>query len=216
MALDYLDRMFTGLVQAIGTVRSAAAQADSVRLEIDSGGWSHRPALGDSIAVSGCCLTVARISTDGGLLGFDCIPESMRKTALGRLGPGSTVNLEHAALPTTLLGGHLVQGHVDATGEVLAVVRDGEWRVRIGVPAAFAPWLVEQGSVAVDGVSLTLAAISPADAPRCWFEVCLIPVTRAKTTLGGLAPGDAVNVEADCLAKMVARQLALAAAATRR
>jgi len=202
--------MFTGLVQAIGTVRSAAAGADSVQLEIDPGGWSHRPDLGDSIAVSGCCLTVARISPEG-RLGFDCIPESMRKTALGRLEPGSTVNLEHAALPTTLLGGHLVQGHVDATGKVLSVTEAGEWRVRVGVPDTFAPWLVEQGSVAVDGVSLTLAAISPAGATRCWFEVCLIPVTLAKTTLGRLRPGDAVNVEADCLAKMVARQLALAA-----
>lgn len=203
--------MFTGLVQAVGSVRSAVAGADTVRLEIDSGGWGHRPALGDSIAVSGCCLTLARVSPDGRQLGFDCIPESMRKTALGRLAAGSTVNLEHAALPTTLLGGHLVQGHVDATGEVLAVGRDGEWRVRIGVPASFAPWLVEQGSIAVDGVSLTLASISPAGSPSCWFEVCLIPVTLERTTLGRLAPGDRVNVEADCIAKMVARQLALAA-----
>lgn len=203
--------MFTGLVQAVGSVRSAVAGTDTVRLEIDAGGWGHRPALGDSISVSGCCLTLARVSQDARLLGFDCIPESMRKTALGRLATGSTVNLEHAALPTTLLGGHLVQGHVDATGEVLAVGRDGEWRVRIGVPASFAPWLVEQGSIAVDGVSLTLAAISPAGAPRCWFEVCLIPVTLERTTLGRLVPGDVVNVEADCIAKMVARQLALAA-----
>lgn len=202
--------MFTGLVQAVGSVRSAVAGADTVRLEIDSGGWGHRPALGDSIAVSGCCLTLARVSPDGRQLGFDCIPESMRKTALGRLAAGSMVNLEHAALPTTLLGGHLVQGHVDATGEVLAVGRDGEWRVRVGVPASFAPWLVEQGSIAVDGVSLTLASISPAGSPRCWFEVCLIPVTLERTTLGRLAPGDPVNVEADCIAKMVARQLALA------
>lgn len=209
--------MFTGLVQAIGTVRSVAGSADrsaaaglgTVRLEIDTGGWGHQPAPGDSIAVSGCCLTVAAIGDGGRTLGFDCIPESMRKTALGRLAAGSTVNLEHAALPTTLLGGHLVQGHVDATGEVVAIDRDGEWRVRVSVPASFAPWLVEQGSVAVDGVSLTLASISPAGASTCWFEVCLIPVTLEKTTLGRLATGDRVNVEADCLAKMVARQLAV-------
>lgn len=204
--------MFTGLVQALGTVRAATAGPAGVRLEIETGGWGHRPALGDSIAVSGCCLTVADVSPDGRILSFDCIPETMRKTALGRLVTGSAVNLEHAALPTTLLGGHLVQGHVDATGEVLAVAREAEWRVRIGVPESFAPWLVEQGSVAVDGVSLTLAAISPPGAARCWFEVCLIPVTLGKTTLGRLGPGATVNVEADCLAKMVARQLALATA----
>ncbi len=209
--------MFTGLVQAIGTVRSvvgseaglAAAGPQTVRLEIDTGGWGHRPALGDSIAVSGCCLTAARLADGGRTLGFDCIPESMRKTALGRLAAGSTVNLEHAALPTTLLGGHLVQGHVDATGEVVSVGRDGEWRVRVAVPESFAPWLVPQGSIAVDGVSLTLASISPPGSSTCWFEVCLIPVTLEKTTLGRLAAGDVVNVEADCLAKMVARQLAV-------
>ena len=175
----------------------------------------HRPALGDSIAVSGCCLTAARLADGGRTLGFDCIPESMRKTALGRLAAGSTVNLEHAALPTTLLGGHLVQGHVDATGEVVSVGRDGEWRVRVAVPESFAPWLVPQGSIAVDGVSLTLASISPPGSSTCWFEVCLIPVTLAKTTLGRLAPGSIVNLEADCLAKMVARHLSLATALPR-
>ena len=215
MGLDYLPGMFTGLVQAVGTVRAATAGSAGVRLEIDTGGWGHRPALGDSISVSGCCLTVAAVTPDGGTLAFDCIAETLRKTALGRLAAGSPVNLEHAALPTTLLGGHLVQGHVDATGEVLAVGHDGEWRVRIGVPEGFAPWLVEQGSIAVDGVSLTLAAISAAGADRGWFEVCLIPVTLEKTTLGRLAPGAIVNLEADCLAKMVARQLSLAAARSR-
>jgi riboflavin synthase alpha subunit len=207
--------MFTGLVQALGTVRAATAVPAGVRLEVDLGGWSHRPAPGDSIAVSGCCLTVAGISPDGGSLAFDCIAETLKKTALGRLAAGSPVNLEHAALPTTLLGGHLVQGHVDATGEVLSVAREAEWRMRIGVPEGFAPWLVAQGSIAVDGVSLTLAAISPPGAERCWFEVCLIPVTLAKTTLGRLAPGSIVNLEADCLAKMVARQLSLATARPR-
>jgi len=200
--------MFTGLVQAVGSVRSIEPGTDRTRLEVDLGAWDHRPDEGDSIAVSGCCLTVARRDEGGRRVGFDCVPETMRTTALGRLAAGGRVNLEHAARPQTLLGGHLVQGHVDATGEVVRIDRaGGEWRMRIATPERFGPWLVERGSIAIDGVSLTLAAISPPGSPP-WCEVCLIPVTLERTTLGSLAPGATVNLEADCLVKMVARQLA--------
>ena len=197
--------MFTGIVEHQGRVLALRPQASGARLEIDPCGWSHVPGDGDSIAVNGCCLTVvgAAAGTGGAsadrTLRFDVVPQTLGLTTVCALRPGESVNLEHAATAATLMGGHIVQGHVDGVGEVLHVRTDGgEWRTRIAAPAAVAAHLVERGSIAVDGVSLTLAAVGEG-----WFEVALIPATLAKTTLRDRAHGSRVNLEADCLAKMV-------------
>lgn len=193
--------MFTGLIHQLGTIRSRERTDRGERLTLEAPGWSHRPATGDSIAVNGCCLTVADRS-DG--LAFDVIPTTLARTTLGGLAPGDRVHLEHAATPSTLLGGHLVQGHVDGVGEVRfnGALDDGGWELRIAPPETVAPYLVERGSIAIEGVSLTIAA---------WCEgtltVALIPETLERTTLGGLRNGDSVNLEPDCLAKMVATLL---------
>ena len=174
-----------------------------MRLEVDPCGWEYVPESGASIAIEGCCLTVA--SLEGGQLGFDVIPQTIDLTTLGHLAVGARVNMEHAARMDTLLGGHIVQGHVDGVGEVVAASDDGaDRRVRVRVDASWAGLLVPQGSIAVSGVSLTLAAVGPN-----WFEVALIPITLAETTLGDRAPGDQVNLEFDIFAKMLERQLAL-------
>jgi len=184
-----------------------------MRLELDTCGWAHAPSDGDSIAVNGCCLTVVGTPAAGAPLRFDVIPQTLSLTTTGALRVGDEVNLEHAATASTLLGGHLVQGHVDGIGEVLSVsTAGGEWRTRIATPPSVMEHLTERGSISVDGVSLTLAAVGDA-----WFEVTLIPATLAKTTLRTRAAGSRVNLEADCLAKMVAERVrqAMAAAAKR-
>jgi riboflavin synthase len=194
--------VFTGSVEHQGRVLALRPQASGARLEIDPCGWTHVPGDGDSVAVNGCCLTVVAAvpgTPADRTLRFDVVPQTLGLTTVGALRPGETVNLEHAATAATLMGGHIVQGHVDGVGEVLHVRTDGgEWRTRIAAPPAVAAHLVERGSVAVDGVSLTLAAVGEG-----WFEVALIPATLAKTTLRDRAAGSRVNLEADCLAKMV-------------
>lgn len=195
--------MFTGLVETTGTVRSIDPSAAGVRLTIDPGGWAHRPTEGESIAVSGCCLTVAGVAA-GGAIAFDVIPETLRMTILGGLTPGSRVNLEHSLRADSLLGGHFVQGHVDGVGEVVSVVKGEEWRVRVRPPAGLMRFMAPKGSVALDGVSLTLADLSVEEG---WIEVALIPTTLEITTLGELAPGSRVNIEADILAKTVVHHL---------
>jgi riboflavin synthase len=138
-----------------------------------------------------------------GLWAFDVVPETLSKTSLGRLRAGAAVNLEHAATPTTLMGGHVVQGHVDGVGVVESVVTEGEYRVRVRPPAGLMEYMTPKGSICVEGVSLTLAAVEP----REWFEVALIPVTLEKTTLGSLRAGDPVNLEADVFAKTIVHWL---------
>jgi riboflavin synthase len=205
--------MFTGIVEHQGRVIALRTEPWGARLEVDPCGWAHAPRDGDSIAVNGCCLTVVGTPAPGAPLRFDVIPQTLSLTTVGALRPGELVNLEHASTASTLLGGHLVQGHVDGIGEVLsASTAGGEWRTRIAAPPSVAPYLVERGSVAVDGVSLTIAAVGDG-----WFEVTLIPATLAKTTLRDRAAGSRVNLEADALAKMVAEQVrrALAAASPR-
>ncbi len=206
--------MFTGIVEHRGRVVALRTQPSGARLELDPCGWHHRPGDGDSIATDGCCLTIVRgPDAPADRLCFDIVPQTLSLTTLGALTPGRLVHLEHAATATTLLGGHIMQGHVDGVGEVRSVdTSGGGWRTRIAAPASVQPYLVERGSVAVDGVSLTLAAVGPD-----WFEVALIPATLAKTCLGERTPGSRVNLEADCLAKMVAEQVkrALAAAPPR-
>lgn len=195
--------MFTGLVQHVGDVFAVQSRGEQVRIVIDPRGWSHVPARGDSIAVSGCCLTVAEEPRAmGGFFAFDAIPETMGKTKLGSLTVGSQVNLEHSVTASTLMGGHFVQGHVDATATVAAVQTGDDWRIRLGPPADLMAYFVPKGSVCIDGVSLTLAEVGSDH-----ITIALIPETLARTTLGQLRAGDAVNVEADILSKTVVNTL---------
>jgi len=194
-----LRRMFTGLVQAFGRVTSSTPRPAGLRLEVDAAQWSHRPAVGDSVSVSGCCLTVAA-PTEGGRLCFDVVAETLRVTTLGALRPGDRVNLEHALRADALLGGHFVQGHVDGVGEVVEVRADpADWRVRVR-PAdrALMECITRKGSIAVDGVSLTVAGVHGDS-----FSVALIPTTLEMTTLGALREGSRCNLETDMLAKTV-------------
>jgi riboflavin synthase len=165
--------------------------------------------LGDSIAVNGVCLTVTGVApgADGaGVWSTDVMAETLSRSSLGAAAPGAVVNLERAVTPQTRLGGHLMQGHVDGVGAVLARTPGERWEVvRIAVPAALARYVVEKGSIAVDGVSLTVSAVSAADDPQPWFEVSLIPTTLRETTLGARAPGEPVNLEVDVIAKYVER-----------
>jgi riboflavin synthase len=195
--------VFTGIVQHVGSTRSLERVDFGVRLAVDRSGWAHAPASGESIAVSGVCLTVAEVERGGDCVRFDVVRQTLAATTLGDLEPGDPVNLEHAVTPSTLLGGHIVQGHVDGIGVVRAVERsEREHRVRIEPPAPLLDYLVDRGSIAVDGVSLTIAAIDGAS-----FEVALIPVTLARTTLGRAVAGTRVNLEADCIVKTVVRWL---------
>jgi riboflavin synthase len=202
----YASRVFTGLVQHVGRLERIEPTAAGASLWVLLAGWGHRPDPGASIAVSGCCLTVVDRRFAGDSLEavrFDAVHHTLGATTLGGLEAGSPVNLEHAATPATLLGGHLVQGHVDEVGEVLSVSTEGgEWRTRIGVSRGFEPLLVSRGSITVEGVSLTVAALGPG-----WFEVVLIPETLERTTLRDRLAGDRVNLEGDCIGKMVLRAL---------
>ncbi len=209
--------MFTGLVQALGTVRSIEAGPVATRLSISLDGWSHRPEPGASIAVNGCCLTVVAAAVDDGAaepaLGFDAIPQTLRVTSLGALRPGDRVNLEHAATPSTFLGGHVVLGHVDSLAEIVAAPdadparHHGEWRVRVRLGPDLAALAVDKGSITLDGVSLTIAAVEDLADGGAVVDVCLIPETLARTNLAARRAGDRVNVEGDYLAKLVARRL---------
>jgi len=188
--------MFTGIVQAVGRVSGLFTQAPGLRIEIDPAGWEFLPSEGDSISVDGCCLTV--VGVNGAAWKFDAVPETLEKTTLGGWKVGKKVNLEHAATASTFLGGHVVQGHVDGVGTVAEVRQGADWRVRIRPGAGLMQYMVPKGSIALSGVSLTLAEVSPQDG---WIEVALIPATLEKTNLAELRPGDGVNVEADSMAK---------------
>jgi riboflavin synthase alpha subunit len=193
--------MFTGLVQRQGTVRSIGPIDAGARIEIDAAGWLETPQPGESIAVNGCCLTL--VSHAGGLLRFDAIPQTLARTTLGTLRSGERVNLERSLAFGAPVGGHLVQGHVECVARVLGVSREGgEWRTRIEVPAELSPCIHARGSVAVDGVSLTVAACDEG-----WFEVALIPETLERTTLRERLAGSRVNVEPDAMAQMVAAEV---------
>ena len=185
--------MFTGLVQEVGTVLAC----DGGRLTVDAPETVRGVQVGDSVAVDGVCLTV--VACADSTLSFDAVPETLARTSLGGLERGTGVNLEPALRAGDALGGHYVQGHVDGVGTVRAVEPEGEGtRVTFAVPAEILRYVVEKGSIAVQGTSLTVAAVDDAG-----FEVALIPHTLTATTLGGLNPGDRVNLEADVLAKYV-------------
>ncbi|HKU56811.1 MAG TPA: riboflavin synthase [Gaiellaceae bacterium] len=190
--------MFTGIVREVGTV----VAFDGSRLVVEGPATAGGAAVGDSVSVAGACLTV--VDAAEGRLAFDVVPETLSRTVLGALEQGGSVNLEPSLRVGDQLGGHVVQGHVDAVGRVRSVVREGGGRrVWVDAPASVLGYCIEKGSVAVDGVSLTLAALD-----ENGFEVALIPHTLEATTLGGLEAGDEVNLEADVLGKVVERLLA--------
>mgnify|MGYP003390107120 CR=1 FL=1 len=202
--------MFTGLVESLGTVRSLADEGDAKRVVVEvppSFLENATPGrrLGDSVAINGCCLTV--IAADGVFWSFQAGHETLAKTNLGRLQPGDAVNLERAMPADGRFGGHIVQGHVDGVGRVAAIDSRTEFAdYTFDVPATLAAQMVEKGSVAVDGVSLTLVRVTATS-----FQVMLIPHSLAVTTLGRRNVGDEVNIETDVLAKYVAKLLAFAA-----
>ncbi len=198
--------MFTGIVQAKGCVARIERNAFGIRLVVDGCGWpaeagGYRPVHGDSICVSGVCLTVTDIA--GGVLGFDVIAETLAKTTLGGLCEGDPVNLEPAVTANQPLGGHFMQGHVDGVGEVTHIhTGEDEHRVTVKPPDELVPYIIPKGSVAIDGVSLTLAEVK-----EDTFEVALIPTTLELTTLGQAKIGRRVNLEADIISKTVVHQL---------
>jgi len=192
--------MFTGIVQAMGSVRALHPKGGDVELVIDVDALDlSAAAIGDSIAVSGACLTVTRL--EAGAFAADVSRETLDKTTLGALRAGSRVNLEPALRAGQALGGHYVTGHVDGRARVVAIAEDARsWRVSFGVPAALARYIASKGSATIDGVSLT---INEVEGRR--FGVNLIPHTREVTTLGELAPGAMVNLEVDIIARYVER-----------
>ena len=193
--------MFTGIVRERGRVAAVDHGDGGVRLRVEATRTAAGVSVGDSVAVGGVCLTVVEIA--GGELSFDAVPETLSRTALGRLAVGDEVNVEPAVRAGEPLGGHVMQGHVDGVGRVRSVEPEGDGRrIWVDAPADVLRYCVEKGSVAVDGTSLTVAALD-----RAGFAVALIPHTLAETTLGALAPGDEVNLEADVLAKYVERLL---------
>jgi riboflavin synthase len=208
--------VFTGIIEELGKVAGLDRMADSARLTIDGPAVAASAAPGSSIAVSGVCLTVTQ--TDGSQFTADVMGETLARSTLGALSAGGPVNLERPAEVGGRLDGHIVQGHVDGTGVITERRPAERWDVvRISIPAGLSRYIAEKCSVAVDGVSLTVSAVSDLEAPGTggqgdWFEVSLIPETLARTTLGIVTAGDLVNLEVDVIAKYVERLLAGGAA----
>jgi riboflavin synthase len=191
--------MFTGIVEELGEVTAVEPRGDSARLTLRGPLVTERAAHGDSIAVNGVCLTV--VTTAGGTFTADVMAETLHRSSLGALEPGSRVNLERPMALGGRLGGHLVQGHVDGTGTIAERTPGRHWElVRVGMPRELARYVVEKGSITVDGVSLTVV-----DAGEDFFTVSLIPTTLDLTTLGVKQAGDPVNLEVDVVAKYVER-----------
>ncbi|MGE3844798.1 MAG: riboflavin synthase [Vicinamibacterales bacterium] len=190
--------MFTGLIEALGRVAGRQAIPGGERIRVETA-LAAAMAPGDSVATNGVCLTV--VETVGSTIAMDVSPETLRVTNLGELEVGRLVNLERPVRPQATMGGHFVQGHVDTPGRVIAIRNEGEfWRVCIEYPEAFAPLLIPKGSVAVDGISLTVASLEPS-----WFDVQIIPFTWEHTNLQARAAGERVNLEGDMLGKYVLR-----------
>ncbi|MFF4123054.1 riboflavin synthase [Microbispora rosea] len=197
--------MFTGIVEELGEVVALEARGDSARLTVRGAVVTSDAGHGDSIAVNGVCLTVA--GTEGDSFTADVMKETLDRSSLGALRPGSRVNLERAVRADQRLGGHIMQGHVDGTGEVLSREPGEHWEiVRLSLPANLARYVVEKGSIAVDGVSLTVTAVT-----EDTFSVSLIPTTLELTTLGRKQPGEPVNLEVDVIAKYVEKLTAATA-----
>ena len=194
--------MFTGIIEELGRVRSIEQRGENAYIVIDARVVTEGTNHGDSIAVNGVCLTALDIHDDS--FAADVSRETLLRSTLGNLKPGTPVNLERSVTPATRLGGHIVQGHVDARGEFVSVEDHGEsWTVRIGFPPEIARYLVFKGSVAVEGISLTIANLADD-----YFEVAIIPKTWEVTNLSRLKPGDSVNLEVDVIGKYVERLLA--------
>ncbi|MCH1435470.1 MAG: riboflavin synthase [Acidimicrobiales bacterium] len=192
--------MFTGLVEEVGIIRSVSPVGEGARVEIAATTVLDDVEMGASIAVNGCCLTVVEWGDDW--WAADAVPETMERTNLGGLNAGDPVNLERPLAANGRYGGHVVQGHVDGTGEVVGIdeLDDGSWRFTFSLPPELVNYVVEKGSIAIDGISLTVAAVTPTT-----FSIAIIPHTFAVTAMGRRAVGDTVNLEADVLAKYVER-----------
>jgi riboflavin synthase len=193
--------LFTGLIEGTGCVVSLR-EGGMARIEVSAGPLAEGVNVGDSVAVNGACLTVNEVH--GGVFVFNAMQETLRRTALADLEEGSLVNLERAMTPQARFGGHIVQGHVDGVGEVLGATPEGDAEVwEFAAPEAVLRYLVEKGSVCVDGISLTVVAVREGS-----FTVSILPQTKAATNMRGLSPGDRVNLESDVIAKYVERLLA--------
>jgi riboflavin synthase len=198
--------MFTGIIEERGTITEIVESAGAARVRVSAPLAAADASHGDSIAVSGVCLTVVEQGEDWFVA--DVMAETLRASAMGDLRAGDQVNLERAALVTSRLGGHIVQGHVDGTAALLSREEGSAWRVlRFGLPTELAPLVANKGSISVSGVSLTVSAVSPAPDAEQWFEVSLIPETLAATTLGSLEVGQRVNLETDILARHIERMM---------
>jgi riboflavin synthase len=197
--------VFTGLVEELGTVRAVTPNATGARLEIGAATVLDDVVLGASIAVNGCCLTAVELGE--GWWAADAVEETLKRTCLGALTAGDRVNLERPVRLSDRLGGHIVQGHVDGVGEIAArtALADGSTRIAVAADGSVLRYVVEKGSIAVDGVSLTVAGVGAASSGRGSFEFALIPHTATVTTLGIKGPGAPVNLEVDLLAKYVER-----------
>jgi riboflavin synthase len=192
--------MFTGLIQAIGQV-SESTRGRTLRLGVRARDWDHLPSVGDSVSIQGVCLTLAA-PVASGVMAFDVVAETLAKTTLGSLNAGSPVNLERSLAAGDLMGGHIVQGHIDGMATVESVRPGADYRLRIRPDPGLMEYIIPKGAIALDGVSLTIAAATSDS-----FEVALIPTTLAKTTLANLRPGDRANVETDITARTVVHYL---------
>ena len=200
-----MPRVFTGIVEELGTIAAIEGDGEGLQLQIEAPVLAPLAGIGDSINVSGCCLTV--VAVRGSVLAFEAVPETLRRTALGGLAPGARVNLEDALRAGEPYGGHIVQGHVDGVGELVERREEGIglW-LRFSAPENVQRYLIEKGSVTVAGVSLTVAALH-----EDGFAVAIVPHTLQVTTFGALAVGDRVNLEADMIARYVERLLGASA-----
>lgn len=202
--------MFTGIIEEIGEITAIAPSGDGWRLTVRAPKAAEDAVHGESIAVSGVCLTVVGSTSD--TFDADVMKQTLDVSALATASVGTRVNIEKAMPVGARLGGHIVQGHVDGTGEVAEVRPGDQWSVlRIAIPEDLAPVVVDKGSISIDGTSLTVSAVSAPEAESAWLEVSLIPETLSATTLGSRAVGDRVNLETDILARHVERLLAFRA-----
>ncbi len=193
--------MFTGIIEELGTIQTLRSAHDGARIVVQAPTILSDARIGDSIAVNGVCLTVVEKTTT--TFAADISAETLRRTSLKQIQTGSKINLERPMTPSARFGGHIVQGHVDGMGELLSAKAEGDgWNVRIGFPPELGKYIVEKGSITVDGISLTVAALGDD-----WFEIAVIPHTWKVTNLASLKRGQAVNLEVDIIAKYVERML---------
>lgn len=196
--------MFTGIVSEIGIVSERIEDSGSIRLTVRAPATASDVDVGDSISVNGVCLTAIAVTVDDFVV--EAVTETLARTSLGTVEPGDRLNLERPMEASGRFDGHVVQGHVDGVAGISSVVTEGSsHRVRLGIPAGLSRYVVEKGSIALDGTSLTITAVSEPGSPTPWVEVVLIPHTIEATSLGSKRPGDPVNVEVDIIAKYVER-----------